>query len=259
MTNSQVIEAFLEGRTKAKGSSIEIRDGVLLDYGWYPMAKIHKEPPEGYRKLIDCFRYIEVFPPYNSRTSHTHWRMLLAEMFRRNEANIVAYREPFQALFGHVPKLNGVFVVRSFFFPTSLGWALWNGPELSWVRKVGEHEVRIHWNPLHSPPFRVLGPGYRTLGLEWNVSFSLETFPTEEELERIYTRKHRRMEEAAYLVGKYQEIAEALGMESELKAAKGNFPGTSGNLGKLRQLAKRIEEILRSDEMLVRQVLSKGR
>jgi hypothetical protein len=181
--------------------------------------------------------------------------MLLTELSRRNEANIVAYKDPFQALFGYVPKRNGLFVVRSFLFPTSLGLASWNGPELSWVKKLGEHEIRIYWRPLDEPPFHVHGPGYKTLDLPWNVSFSFDALPPWEELERMYERKLRRMSEAAYIIGKYEDLAEALGLGQEFQAAKGSFPYTSGNMGRLRRLARKLEEVLGSDERLVRQVL----
>jgi hypothetical protein len=254
MKNIEVIQAFLEGRTKGKGHSLEIRDGVLLDYGWYPMARIHKEPPAGYQKLIDCSRYIEVLPPYNSRTSHTHYRMLLSELSRRHENNIVAYKDPFGALFGYVPRL---FVVKNFFFPTSLGLAYWNKNELYWRKTLGEHEITIHWKPLEDPAFFIHGPGYITLDLSWNVSFYLPSLPEDGELQRMYERKLRRMKEAAYLVGKYEDLAEALGLAYEFGRAKGNFPYTSGQLGELRKLAEGIAKIVNSDEELVRCVLGR--
>jgi len=257
MKNIEVIQAFLEGRTKGKGHSLEIRDGILYDYGWYPMAKIYKELPAGYQKLIECHRYIEVLPPYDSRTSHTHYHMLLSELSRRGENNIVAYKEPFGALFGYVPRLQGLFVVKNFFFPTSLGLAYWNGNELCWKKTLGEHEITIHWKPLDDPAFFIHGPGYITLDLPWNVSFYLPSLPKDEEIQRMYERKLRRMKEAAYLVGKYEDLAEALGLAYEFGRAKGNFPYTSGNLGKLRKLAQRVEEILSSDEELVHQVLQR--
>ena len=239
-----------DGR-RTKGPNIDAKEKGLWDYGWYKICEAFSEPPEGFRVFAERPIYYQVYESYDSRSSKRHWRIMAKTMERFFLDWIVGYKDPFIPLFGfHTSPWN------PFMVETSYGEAIHYGNHFQWNKDLDGKRIYVIWRPLRQKPFQYAGPGYQTDWVFWNVEFYSDEALPDEEIFEIYTRKEKRMRTAAEIVAEIRTEAKALGFWREFKIASGRFPQTSGNLGKLRRLQRKVRALTGSDEELVQYILS---
>jgi hypothetical protein len=256
------IEAFFKAETveegwyyywgkKAKAANLEAKEGAIWDYGWYKICQALKEPPEGFRIFAERPIYYLVYDSYDSPSSKRHWRLMAEAMHRYSLDWILGYKDPFIPLFGFHTSRWPPFEVE-----TCYGMATHYGNHFQWKRVLDGKIIYVLWKPLERKPFTYAGEGYQTDWIFWNVSFQSDKPLEDAEIYEIFTRKERRMRKAAEIIAEIKVDAKALGFWGELKRAMGNFPETSGNLGKLKKLQRKVRALTGSDEELVQYILS---
>jgi hypothetical protein len=264
LSTEKCIEAFFKsetvetgwykyGRRKAKAASIEAREGALWDYGWYKLCQAVKEPPEGFRVFAERPLYYMVYESYDSVSSKRHFRIMAKVMRKHSLDWILGYKDPFIPLFGfHTSRWPPLEV------ETCYGVATHYGDHFQWKKVLGDKVIYVLWKPLREKPFTYAGEGYQTGWVFWNVEFHSEVALADDQIYEIFTRKERRMRRAAEIIAEIEDTAIALGFREELKRAMGNFPETSGNLGRLKKLQRKIQALTGEDEELVKYILTEG-
>jgi len=236
---------------RAQAASLEARKGAIWDYGWYKICQALNEPPPGFQIFKECPLYYMVYDSYDSVSSKRHWRIMAETMRKYSLDWILGYKDPFIPLFGSHPSRWSPFEVE-----TSYGRATHFGNHFQWVRYFDSKKVYIIWRPLGEKPFQYAGEGFQTGWIFWNVEFYSDVALSDEKIFEIFTRKEKRMKTAAEIIAEIKVDAKAFGLFGELRGAMGRFPETSGNLGKLKKLQKKVRALTGSDEELVQYILS---